>query len=549
MRAVAYARYSSDNQRDASIEDQIRVCRAHIEQQNWKYLTAYTDHAVSGASTLRPGYQKLLEDARSHDFDVVVAEALDRLSRDQADIANLYKQLSFLDIQLVTLAEGEITELHVGLKGTMNALFLKDLAQKTRRGLEGRVRQGKSGGGLCYGFDVVREVNAKGEPIRGSRRINEQEAEVVWRIFREYAAGKSPRAIAIELNAEGIPGAHASAWGQSTINGNRQRGIGILNNELYIGRLVWNRQRFVKDPTTGKRQARPNPPEAWVVEEVPDLRIIDDDLWQAVKARQGDLKVPKQPKPGEPGFWDRRRPRYLLSGLVRCGLCGGGYSMISQTLMGCSTARNKGTCSNRLNIRRQALEATILAGLRSRLMEPDLVKVFAEAFIAETNKLRAAQTRQVKDWENRLRQIERRIQKLVSAIAEGEPPQALLEELRRLESEQGELADRLESAPKDPQPLLHPNMSEIYRRKVADLHRLLDNPETRDEAMAAIRALIDRIVLAPEEEELRVDLYGEMATIMQFASIKEKPAAEVRDGLAQLKLVAGVGFEPTTFRL
>ncbi len=549
MRAVIYARYSSDNQREASIEDQIRVCRAHIEQQGWDYLTAYTDPAISGASTLRPGYQKLLEDARSHDFDVVVAEALDRLSRDQADIANLYKQLSFLDIQLVTLAEGEITELHVGLKGTMNALFLKDLAQKTRRGLEGRVRQGKSGGGLCYGFDVVREVNAKGEPIRGSRRINEQEAEVVWRIFREYAAGKSPRAIAIELNAEGIPGAHASAWGQSTINGNRQRGIGILNNELYIGRLVWNRQRFVKDPTTGKRQARPNPPEAWVVEEVPDLRIIDDDLWQAVKARQGDLKVPKQPKPGEPGFWDRRRPRYLLSGLVRCGLCGGGYSMISQTLMGCSTARNKGTCSNRLNIRREALEATILTGLRSRLMEPDLVKVFAEAFIAETNKLRAAQTRQVKDWENRLQQIERRIQKLVSAIAEGEPPQALLEELRRLEAEQGEFADRLESAPKDPQPLLHPNMSEIYRRKVADLHRLLDDSDTQHEAMAAIRALIDHITLTPEDGKLRIDLYGELATILQFAAGKEKPAAEVRDGLVQLKLVAGVGFEPTTFRL
>jgi hypothetical protein len=389
---------------------------------------------------------------------------------------------------------------------------------------------------------VAREVDAKGEPIRGGRRINEQEAEIVRRIFRDYAAGKSPRAIAIELNTEGVLGPHAGAWGQSTINGNRQRGIGILNNELYIGRLVWNRQRFIKDPTTGKRQARPNPPEAWVVEEVPDLRIIDDDLWQAVKARQGDLKVPKRPKPGEPGFWDRRRPRYLLSGLVRCGRCGGGYSMISQTLMGCSTARNKGTCGNRLNIRREALEATILAGLRSRLMEPNLVKVFAEAFIAETNKLRAAQTQQVRNWGNRLPQIERHIQKLVTAIAEGEPPQALVKELRRLETEQAELADRLESAPKDPQPLLHPNMSEIYRRKVADLHRLLDNPDTRDEAVAAIRALIDRIVLTPEEEELRVDLYGELATILQFASGKEKPAAEVRDGLAQLKLVAGAGF-------
>ncbi len=340
MRAVIYARYSSDQQRDASIEDQIRVCRGHIDKQGWTCTQVYSDRAVSGATVLRPGYQALLEDARAKEYDVIVAEALDRLSRDQADIANLYKQLSFLDIQLVTLAEGEITELHVGLKGTMNALFLKDLAQKTRRGLEGRVRQGKSGGGLCYGYDVVRELDAKGEPIRGGRRINEPEAEVVRRVFRDYAAGKSPRAIAIELNAECIPGPHGGAWGQSTINGNRQRGIGILNNELYIGRLVWNRQRFVKDPTTGKRQARPNPPEAWVIEEVADLRIIDHDLWQAAKARQGDLKVPKRPKPGEPGFWDRRRPRYLMSGLVRCGFCGGGYSMISQTLMGCSAARN-----------------------------------------------------------------------------------------------------------------------------------------------------------------------------------------------------------------
>jgi site-specific DNA recombinase len=107
------------------------------------------------ASPFRSSYQKLLEDARNGDFDVVVAEALDRLSRDQADTASLYKHLSYLGVRLVTLAEGEISELHVGLKGTMNALFLKDLAQKTRRGLEGRVRQGRSGGGISYGYDLV----------------------------------------------------------------------------------------------------------------------------------------------------------------------------------------------------------------------------------------------------------------------------------------------------------------------------------------------------------------------------------------------------------
>ena len=181
--AAIYARYSSDNQRDASIEDQVRQCRARIEQEQWQLGEVYSDHAISGATTLRPGYQKMLEDARAGRFDVLVAEALDRLSRDQENIAGLFKQLCFAGVRLVTLSEGEIGELHVGLKGTMNALFLKDLAHKTRRGLEGRVRQGKSGGGLCFGYDVVRKVDASGEDLHGERRINQGEAAIVRRIF------------------------------------------------------------------------------------------------------------------------------------------------------------------------------------------------------------------------------------------------------------------------------------------------------------------------------------------------------------------------------
>jgi DNA invertase Pin-like site-specific DNA recombinase len=204
MRAVIYARYPSDLQRDASIEDQVRQCKVHIDRDGMVFIGTYSDHAVSGSIRMRPGYQKLLEDARKRLFDVVVAEALDRLSRDQEDVAALYKHLTFADVQLVTLSEGRISELRVGLKGTMNALFLKDLAQKVRRGLEGRVRERRSGGGLGYGYDVVREYDSRGEPIRGGRKINENEADIVARIFREFAAGKSPRAIAKALNAEQI---------------------------------------------------------------------------------------------------------------------------------------------------------------------------------------------------------------------------------------------------------------------------------------------------------------------------------------------------------
>ncbi len=105
MRAIVYARYSSENQREASIEDQARQCRSFIEQQGWSYRHAYTDRRQSGASSLRAGYQKLLEEAREGQFDVVVAEALDRLSRDQEDVAGLYKRLTFCGIKIVTLAE------------------------------------------------------------------------------------------------------------------------------------------------------------------------------------------------------------------------------------------------------------------------------------------------------------------------------------------------------------------------------------------------------------------------------------------------------------
>jgi DNA invertase Pin-like site-specific DNA recombinase len=205
-RVALYARYSSDQQREASIEDQLRLCRIYAEKQGWVVAGTYQDRAVSGASLIRPGVQGLLTDALGGRFDVVLAEALDRISRDQEDVAGVFKRMAFASVKIITLSEGEITHLHVGLKGTMNALFLKDLADKTRRGLRGRIEAGKAGGGLCYGYDVAKRSDAAGEPVRGERRINEADAKIVRRIFREFAAGKSPRAIALDLNREGVPG-------------------------------------------------------------------------------------------------------------------------------------------------------------------------------------------------------------------------------------------------------------------------------------------------------------------------------------------------------
>lgn len=134
QRVAIYARYSSDLQSSASIEDQIRLCSEKAQNESWKTINCYTDTGISGASLLRPGIQGLMQAAMNSEFDILLAEALDRLSRDQEDIAGLFKRMEFAGIKIITLSEGEISSLHIGLKGTMNAMFLKDLADKTRRG-------------------------------------------------------------------------------------------------------------------------------------------------------------------------------------------------------------------------------------------------------------------------------------------------------------------------------------------------------------------------------------------------------------------------------
>jgi len=537
MRAAIYARYSTDLQSAASIEDQMRVCGRRIEREGWREGATYSDHGMSGASHLRPGYQKLLADARRGTFDVVVAESLDRLSRDQEHIAALFKLLSFQNIPLVTVAEGEISELHIGLKGTMSALYLKDLAQKTRRGLEGRVRQGRSAGGISYGYDVVRAAGSDGTPTRGERAINEGEAEIVRRIFTDFTQGKSPRAIAAGLNRDGVCGPRSNPWGMSTIYGNWRRGTGILNNELYIGRLIWNRQRFVKDPDTGRRQARPNPPEDWVIEEVPHLRIVEDDLWERVKARQ---KATRSAIIEPEGVRSERarRSRYLFSGLLTCGACGGGYTLVGRIHYGCANSRNRGTCDNRLTIRRDVLEETVLSGLRDNLLHPDLVREFVAEYQREFNRLRQGEEAAHDVKRQELAKVQREIANIIEAVKAGLFAPSMKDELTALETRKEMLIAETAEA-KEEMPRLHPGLAEIYRKKVADLTEALNDDSLRTEAAEVLRSLIERINLIPREGELAIELVGALAGILALG--KEKRPRPFGSG-AQITLVAGVGF-------
>jgi site-specific DNA recombinase len=529
-RVALYARYSSDQQREASIEDQLRLCRLYAEKQGWTIVDSYQDRAVSGASLIRPGIQALLGDALRGRFEVVVAEALDRISRDQEDVAGVFKRMAFADVKIITLSEGEITHLHVGLKGTMNAQFLKDLADKTRRGLRGRIEAGKAGGGLCYGYEVVKRNDAAGDPIRGERRINTTEAQIVRRIFREFAAGKSPRAIAVDLNREGVPGPFGNAWGDVTIRGHASRGNAILNNELYIGRLVWNRQRCIKDPSTGRRVSRRNPEEEWVRTEVPELRIVEDALWQAVKARQAELATVfaattiSVREARAKRLNATRRPAFLLSGLLICGCCQGKYGIILKDRYGCLNHHRRGSCDNGRTIRRCVIEQRVLSGLTDRLVSPEAVTEAVRAYHQEMNLQNHERRAQTDADRHALPKIERAMMGIMTAIEDGMYQPAMKARMTELERQKAEIQTRLRDAPAD-LPDVNPNVAEIYRRKVARLADALADSQAGQEAAVAIRSLIGDVALIPGEQrgEVHATLRGELMAILDLATGRQGP--------------------------
>ena len=194
-----------------------------------------------------------------------------------------------------------------------------------------------------------------------------------------------------------------------------------------------------------------------------------------------------------------------------------GYSKVSNEHYGCSTARNRGTCDNRLTIRRDVLETSVLDGLKRHLMKPELVKEFITEYHRELNRLSATRDQDVAGKRQELQRTERQIRAIVEAIKEGIGAAAVKDELGALEAKKTQLITGLERAPA-PTPLLHPNLTEIYRQKVARLEEELSRDEMRAEAIQAIRSLIESIRLVPEDGKLQIELEGDLAAILALTN-------------------------------
>ncbi len=514
MRVAAYARYSSENQREASLEDQLRNCRGWCERHGLAPPIEYVDAAISGARVDRAGYQRLL--AEIDRFDVLLVDDLSRLGRDKDEVGKTVKRLTFAGVRLVGVCDGIDTQrrghkVDVGLRGLMSELYLDDLADKTHRGLTGRALSGASAGGLPYGYRVVGT---------GQRAIDDVQATVVRRIFAEFLKGMSPRTIAGRLNAERIPTARGRTWCVSAIYGDAKRGIGILANPIYIGRQIWNRSHWVKHPDTGRRIRQERPEAEWIITEQPELAIVDPATWEAVQVRLGcNAKA-------NPGAFSRkpgRQRRYLLSGILFCDECGGPLASVDRSHYGCVRAKDRGTCSSRIRVPRDAADRSILASVKGDLLSEAAFQRFQRAVTVALRQAAPDDT----VTRRRLADALRVRENIMTALRAGIITQSTKLELERADAEVIRLQAELDAAKRYEPAHVLPRAREVWKRAVETLeHYGRDIPAARE----SLREILgERIVVRKNENG---DLVAEVAA-SSTGSAPER---------AQINMVAGAGF-------
>jgi DNA invertase Pin-like site-specific DNA recombinase len=360
-RIAIYARYSTDMQNASSIDDQVRNCRELLHDDEVE-IGIFSDSGISGSSIQnRPSFKEMMRLVEAESVSVIITESIDRLSRNQAQIAQMFAITEYHNVAIRTVLEGEVEDIHIGIKGTMNAIELKKISARTRRGQTGAVLAGKFPGGLAYGYKMGRE--------KGERQINEDEATIVRWIYNLCLEGESIKGIARRLNQQEIKTNRGNKWASSTIRGHQDRGTGILQNPIYKGVMVWNRYNWVKHPETGRRNRRENDPSKWITQSLPHLQIIDEKTWEAVQARLAKSYNP---------FKKLGKSHPPLSFRVTCGECGNVMIRNEARYLICKSTLYYGTCAQKKKI------------------------ITAELFNEVMLMMRADPAGRFRDWEERL---------------------------------------------------------------------------------------------------------------------------------------------------
>jgi DNA invertase Pin-like site-specific DNA recombinase len=500
IRASLYARYSTDRQRETSIDDQLRAARERARREGWQVVAQHSDEGISGSTpvALRPGGKALLADALAGRFDVLILEGLDRLSRELGEAETMVKRLEHRGVRIIGTSDGYDSQAH-GRKvmriarGLVNELYLDDLREKTHRGLAGNFDRGMSAGGRSFGYRT--EATQHGQRLV----IEEAEAAVVREVFELYADGHSPRAIAHQLNQRAIPTARGRTWGASAIQGHAGRGEGVLHNALYVGKVIWNRRQWIKDPDTGARRYVPRPESEWQVRQDESLRIVPQSVWDKVQARS-TAGPARGTRTGKGAI-----PRTLFGGLLRCHQCGGPLIGVSANRYGCNINKDRGpaACANNRTVRRDLVDRRLVADIRDLLAAPESVadlQAAVRAVVAAQRKAAAAASESVR---KRITQLDGELGRLIDAVATIGASQALAERIRAAEVERADLMLQVQ-APSDASHLLA-EVTARYRRMLLDLETVLADEE-RDRTRAILAEIVGPVTIVHEGTAVYAEL-------------------------------------------
>jgi site-specific DNA recombinase len=453
-------------------------------------------------------------------FDVLLLDDTSRLSRNQGETARVFERFNFIGIRIVAVSQGidsdsEQADVLMAVHGLVDSLYIKELGKKTYRGLEGRALKGFHTGGRCFGYDNVADETG----VR--QRINGKEAETVRRIFEMAAEGGSLKAIAKALNRDGIPPARPRAgkryatWCPTAIRE-------MLRRELYIGRIVWNRSRFVKQPGTNKRVRRERPVSEWRIVEQPELRIVDTALWERVQARLA-WTAERYGKWSRPGLQHRASTSpHLLTGFLKCGACGASMVVVTgrgkgHHRYGCPQNYYRGACTNRLKERVDWLEGRLLFDLQRAVLRPEVVDYALEEFQRQLTEALSNLTGQFGRMRQRREEIQRQLRNLVESVATLGHSATLVDAINARERELDEITQRLFAS----QPVWRCGTGQIGIREA----RYGYSDESRGRG-----------------QECPLCGSGDVEPARRL--LANYRAAEIR-----VRMVAGEGFEPSTFGL
>lgn len=433
MIAAIYARYSSDNQREESIDAQVRAINEYAQRNGYSIVKIYSDEARSATTDNRPQFLQMMKDSATGLFNAVIVHKLDRFSRDRYDSAFYKRQLKKNGVKLISVLENlddspESIILESVLEG-MAEYYSANLAREVMKGMKETALQCRHNGGTPpLGYDVLPDK---------SYAINESEARIIRTIFEMYASGHSYNEIIDTMNREGYRSKSGRSFGKNSLHD-------ILRNEKYTGTYIFNR---TVSKAGGKRNNHSSKSDKDIIRVENGMpAIISKELWNEVSKKMNGNKRARAA--------NSAKENYLLSGLVFCGVCGGSFAG-NRKFSGrnknlyvtyeCTTRKRKRTCCMK-SIEKNFIENLVIDQLLSDIFAPDAIERIADR-LAEYAKTRTSEiSKNIRDFENELAGILTQINNTVNAIANGMFHPSMKQKMDELETRKSALVIRIEEA-------------------------------------------------------------------------------------------------------